>query len=127
MWTYVQNSGTLIDPEGRAQGGLYSGHGPGVNNPAMQDIADVGPIPTGVWRMGEAGDNNKTGPLSIPLEAEAETQSFGRSGFLIHGDEIEHPGERLASHGCIIAPRSVREALAASPDRRLEVIADLSL
>jgi hypothetical protein len=46
---------------------------------------------------------------------------FGRSGFLMHGDNIRLPG--TASEGCIILPRDLREAIWNSADHTLEVIA----
>jgi hypothetical protein len=46
---------------------------------------------------------------------------FGRDGFLIHGDSVEHPG--TASHGCIIMSRAIREAIAQSDDHELNVVA----
>jgi hypothetical protein len=48
------------------------------------------------------------------------TETFGRSEFRIHGDSIAHPG--MASHGCIILPRAVRDAIWRSGDRALEVV-----
>jgi hypothetical protein len=48
------------------------------------------------------------------------TETFGRGEFRIHGDSIAHPG--TASHGCIILPRAVRDAIWRSGDRALEVV-----
>ncbi len=45
---------------------------------------------------------------------------FGRSGFLIHGDSVSHPGE--ASEGCIILDRNVRETIANDDDKYLVVV-----
>jgi hypothetical protein len=50
-----------------------------------------------------------------------ENTMFGRDGFLMHGDSIEHPG--CASEGCIIVGRAVREAVSESDDKSLEVVA----
>jgi hypothetical protein len=46
---------------------------------------------------------------------------FGRTGFLIHGDSLQHPGR--ASNGCIILPRPIRDRIAASGDDQLTVVA----
>jgi hypothetical protein len=51
----------------------------------------------------------------------APTGTSPRTGFLIHGDSIEHPG--TASHGCIIMPRAIREAIAQNDDHDLNVVA----
>jgi len=46
--------------------------------------------------------------------------TFGRDGFLIHGDSVRHPGD--ASEGCIILPRRFRERIWTSEDTDLEVV-----
>jgi hypothetical protein len=48
-WTYKQSTGEL-DHNGAAIGAGYSGHGAGLNNPAMQNVHDVGPIPRELGR-----------------------------------------------------------------------------
>jgi hypothetical protein len=45
------------------------------------------------------------------------TDTFGRSAFLIHGDNLTH----TASHGCIILRREVRVQINQSTDRELIV------
>jgi len=119
MWTWTQETGTLtkigISP---ARG--YSGYGRGKNNPAMQAMPDVGPIPRGTYAIGPAFFHPEKGPCVMGLVPDAENEMFGRGGFLIHGDSIEDPG--FASHGCIILDHETREAIANSLDRRLKVI-----
>ena len=61
------------------------------------------------------------GPFVLRLTPAPTNEMFGRDGFLIHGDSIEHPGS--ASHGCIILPRAIREAIAKSDDDTLHVVA----
>ncbi len=46
MWTYAQKTGSLLQ-DGQAVATGYSGFDEGKNNPAMQAIHDVGPIPQG--------------------------------------------------------------------------------
>lgn len=117
-WLYGQADGKLIR-NGQLAGVGYSGLGAGKNNPTMQSVKGVGPIPQGVYRIGDPFDSEEHGPFALPLAPDAANQMFGRAGFLIHGDSIEHPG--AASEGCIILPRLVREAIAASGDRGLQV------
>jgi len=119
MWTWDQSAG-LLTRAGRSWRG-YSGVGRGKNNPAMQAAVGVGPIPQGRWRITGRHHSANTGPCTLVLTPEPETKTFGRSEFRIHGDSIAHPGS--ASHGCIILPRIVRDAIWASRDRTLEVIA----
>lgn len=111
MWTYSQSSGALTDPNGKVCATGYSGHGRGVNNPSLQDEPDIGPIPQGLYSIGAPRDDPRTGPFSLPLVAHDGNQMFGRDGFFMHGDSIEHPGVEEASHGCIVIAREFREAV----------------
>jgi hypothetical protein len=121
MWTYAQHDGELCqNSESVCRG--YSGFGAGKNNPADQAIPDVGPIPQGNWLItGPPVNTMEHGPYVLRLEPEPGTATHGRSGFLIHGDSIEHPGE--ASMGCVILGRTVRQSIWLSGDRTLQVIA----
>jgi len=119
-WTYAQKTGEL-QQDGKHVVNGYSGFAEGKNNPAMQGVSNVGPIPQGEWTIaGPPANTPDHGPYVLRLEPSAETNAFGRSGFLMHGDSKEHPG--CASHGCIIVPRDVRERVWTSGDRELEVI-----
>jgi len=120
MVTWSQSKGVLTK-NGEYWGRGYSGHGAGVNNPAMQQVRDIGPIPQGVYAIDHPYDSPNTGPFTLPLTAKNIDLCFGRSDFRIHGDSKEHPGQ--ASHGCIILPRDVRERIdRENQDRLLEVI-----
>jgi hypothetical protein len=122
MWTYQQSTGELRQ-NGLLQVMGYSGHPPlGVNNPSLQDVPNVGPIPEGLWYIGPPFDDLKCGPYCLLLTPDPKTDTFGRSEFLCHGDEIEHAGAELASDGCIILPRGIRQSIWLSGDHRLEVI-----
>lgn len=118
-WKYDQSSGEMSHNGAVAAKG-YSGRDLGKNNPKMQAAVAVGPIPRGQWRMIDMRTSPNTGPLTIVLEPKPGTDTLGRSAFRIHGDSIAHPG--LASHGCIILPRPVRQRIWDSGDRDLEVI-----
>lgn len=124
MWTYQQRTGSLLKADGECLATGYSGFGADKNQPADESVKDLGPIPEGRYAIGlpqcvvEPGPH---GPFVLPLTPLPSNQMFGRAGFLIHGDSIEHPG--AASHGCIILPRPVREAIAGSADNQLEVVA----
>lgn len=119
MWTWDQSAGLLTRASRSWRG--YSGAARGKNNPAMQAAVGVGPIPQGRWTIAGCRDSPNTGPRTLILTPDADTETFGRSEFRIHGDSIARPG--TASHGCIILPRAVRDAIWASGDRTLEVIA----
>ena len=68
--------------------------------------------------MGKPYDSARVGPLSIPLLPAAETSTFGRSAFLIHGDNAA--GD--ASEGCIVAPRPLRHLLASHIQQGGEIV-----
>lgn len=124
MWIYDQRTGEF----GASETGAffvpichgYSGFGGGKNNPEMQNVRDVGPIPEGVYTIGPAFADPEKGPVVMALTPDVDNEMFGRAGFLIHGDSIEHPGE--ASQGCIILDKLSREQVAESTDRTLKVI-----
>lgn len=121
-WTYSQKSGEL-EQDGKKVATGYSGAGAGKNNPELQNLHNVGPIPQGDWTVtGPPVDTKTHGPYVLKLTPATETETFGRSGFLMHGDSKEHPG--TASEGCIIIPRPVREDVWKSGDRDLKVVAD---
>jgi hypothetical protein len=124
-WTYAQRSGEL-QQDGENVSTAYSGAGEGKNNPALDNVPNVGPIPRGNWTIvGPPVDTHDHGPYVLRLEPAAETETHGRSGFLIHGDSKTNPG--TASHGCIILPRAIREQVWHSGDRELEVVAEIPL
>src|SRR5271165_1436347 len=117
-WSYSQTSG-VISLNGTNVGIGYSGNGGGLNNPQLQNDPDVGPIPEGTYAIGPAFTDPEKGPIVMALEPDAANEMFGRSGFLIHGDNpaMNHS----ASKGCIILSRAIREQIAASDERVLIV------
>jgi len=122
-WKYSQSSGELTAPDGMDIATGYSGHDTCRNLPSAQGIPDMGPIPAGFWMIGGPPlDTSTHGPYVLGLAPATETETFGRSGFLIHGDSVENAGQFLASRGCIILPREAREAIWESGDGSLEVV-----
>ncbi len=117
-WVYSQSTGELTHNGAHIATG-YSGAGPGRNNPAMQSSQGQ-PIPQGRYDVGPAHQGTHTGPVTLNLDAQPGTQTFGRDLFRAHGDSIAHPG--TASEGCVIVPRAAREQMANSPDRTLTVV-----
>jgi lipoprotein-anchoring transpeptidase ErfK/SrfK len=118
-WTYHQSTGQ-IEHDGRAVGLGYSGHGDGLNNPDMEEVHDVGPIPAGSWNIGDPEDSPKLGPEAIPLDPVGH-DAHGRTGFFIHGDNMQM--NHTASDGCIILARSIRDQIVNDGDRDLAVVA----
>jgi hypothetical protein len=94
-----------------------------VNNPALQNVENVGPIPQGDYTIGTQGNYGSLGhglPGSMPLTPARGNNMHGRYGFLMHGDNAR--GDRSASEGCIIMPRAVRDEVGQSDDKCLKVV-----
>lgn len=128
MNVYVQSTGAFYDGNGdflwRGYSGGNRGNDPeGVNNPELQDVPCVGPLPVGLYRIGEPHDHPTCGRYFIPLTPHPDNHMFGRGGFGIHGDLITAVGQQRASDGCIILPLSVREKIGAGSDLDLQVVA----
>lgn len=116
MWRYEQATGKLFwGKEFVGEG--YSGTGEGRNNPAMQDVPRVGPIPKGRWGIGAAYEHPRLGPFVMNLYEPKGTDFTDRDLFRIHGDNSAHD----ASQGCIILDRPLRVKIATSGDFVLEV------
>jgi hypothetical protein len=117
MLAYCVTSGALTrDGDLIATG--YSGHGEGLNNPALEADPGVGPIPAGTWRIGPPEPHPNLGPLAMPLTPLGH-DAHGRSAFFIHGDnaEVDHS----ASHGCIILSRLTRMSISVGCPQEIEV------
>jgi len=124
-WRYEQRTGRLLhyetdDSTAERVAIGYAGAGDGKNNPDMQDVQNVGPLPVGKYEIGEPSDTKTHGPYVLHLTPDPANEMFERSGFLIHGDSVVHPG--TASEGCMIFARSIRERIWDSGDRQLEVV-----
>ena len=119
MWIYRQKTGDIWNPDGVLAYQAYSGFGSGKNNPDAQHIRSVGPIPRGIWVIGEPYDSKKIGKFALPLY-EHNHDACNRTYFRIHGDSISNPGN--ASKGCIISPKNIRYTIHESKDRMLMVI-----
>jgi hypothetical protein len=129
MWTYVQKTGELLR-DGLHVAAGYSGYDDpdsgqtGKNNPELENVEEVGPIPVGKYSIGSPHDTLTHGPFVLPLTPDSANGMFGRSAFLMHGDSVVDPG--TASRGCIIMSRKVRTAVAQSGDKVLQVISGVA-
>jgi hypothetical protein len=107
---YHIGSGDLTSDDSLV-GRCYSGNGVHKNDVRSIGIVGHGPIPVGRWRVGVVDDSK--GPWTVHLQPHPSTQTFGRSGFAVHGDSARHPGQ--ASAGCIVASRYVRRFVSDYP------------
>jgi hypothetical protein len=122
--TYSQSTGEMRDGSGALLGTGYAGHGSGVNNPAMQEVENVGPLPRGIYTINPPVNTTTHGPYVMWLTPDPANHMFGRCGFGIHDDERLHPGLRLASTGCIVIGQVARVAIwlaASASDGKLQV------
>lgn len=121
-WTYQQSTGKMIAPDGTVDGMCYSGFDMGLNNPSMQNHPDLGPIPQGLYHITNWRDDlGGKGRMVADLQPELGNLMFGRSGFMVHGD---NPGVNFtASRGCIVAGRAIRLSMKISEADMLEVVA----
>ena len=119
-WTFEQATGWWIDPTGKVifKAG-YAGSGVGKNNPAMQDVKNIGPLPRGFYTAEPPADDAKVGKFAMRLTPSPENQMFGRADMFMHGDSETDPGN--ASEGCIVLPRALREKFWASGDHTIQV------
>ena len=121
-WVWSQSAGRLYR-DGKPVAVGYSGRNvvggqQGRNNPAVEGVRAVGPIPKGRYSIAAPRASKKTGAYVMPLEPIGHNAQ-GRSAFQIHGDNAR--GD--ASSGCIILPRGVREQIWASGLKVIEVVA----
>lgn len=121
MWKFIQSTGEMIAPDGEVFNG-YAGNGPGLNNPAMQNVPKVGPLPVGQYTIGELESSH--GHLGTNVAALIQSEAndmFGRSAFYIHGRK--GPDDMDASEGCIVMDHDDRMKVLTSADRQLVVVA----
>ncbi|MES9976471.1 MAG: RHS repeat-associated core domain-containing protein [Candidatus Thiodiazotropha sp.] len=128
-WIYSQSTGNLFyqpltnqggGPPAPVASGGYSGNGAGYNNPSMQNVPNVGPIPQGSWTIGTPYNSPNVGPSAIPLTPNPGTNDYGRTDFRIHGDNSCMCAN--ASEGCVIFNRHVRNQIINSGDPNFIVV-----
>lgn len=121
MWTYFQSSGKMLSDNGTVIGIGYAGHGVGRNNPGMQGIHAIGPLPRGKYTIGVHEPRHGALGLDVAyLKPDPSNEMFGRSGFFLHGRKSATDLD--ASEGCIVLDRTARMRVLDSPDRQLQVL-----
>ncbi len=117
-WEYRQSTGNLKFNGIQVATG-YAGYGSGKNNPNMEAVKDIGPIPKVKYGIEAPRTSARTGPYVLPLIPIGHN-ALGRTDFQIHGDSKSNRGN--ASNDCIIMDRSIRESIWNSHVRRLVVV-----
>jgi hypothetical protein len=115
MIFYSQSLGDFTLPNGTVLDGCYSGGGTVPNDnyrntPDGQSLRDLGTIPQGQYTISPAHTVPGKGPCVMSLTPNPDNEMYGRSGFLIHGD---NPSMNFtASDGCIVCGPAIRQQIA---------------
>ena len=114
MWVYESSSGSTFRPDGTLLCVAYSGHGDGLNNPAMQAIPNIGPIPTGEYTLSPFFTHPRLGKLVARFMPKSDNDECHRSGIDLHGDNQyrDHTG----SEGCVVMDEPYRLEISQSLD-----------
>ena len=129
--TYDQRTGAFVIYGNVDDGGTervlheargYAGNGQCKNNPDCEHQRNKGPLPIGRYRVVSIDHPRFAEPVFRLLQLEGPT--YGRGGFLIHGDSRKTPGQ--ASQGCIVLGYADRVAIAEYDVAELEVCASLA-
>lgn len=142
-WIFEVTTGKQISPTGEVLGIGYAGgdcglHPEAVNNPVMESLEDIGPLPCGNYTADRVVlVHPHLGNYAVHLSPDPETRAkiiaYGRNpdSFYWHGDNFTKVGQRAASDGCIVGALDVRTDFWSGifaggvPDRELQVIAKL--
>jgi hypothetical protein len=124
MFTFEQSTGKWFDPSGQHIATGYAGgncgkNPEGINNPAMQNVACIGPLPCGIYTKGTLVPESHLGRDAIQLIPDPNNEMFGRSDFYCHGDTVK---PHCASEGCITLPHDIRMAFYNSDETQLQVV-----
>lgn len=99
---------------------MYAGAVGYKDDPQYEKLEGKGPLPRGKYKIkGKPFKHPHAGPYTLRLTPYPGNMMYGRSGFLIHGDSRERPGE--ASNGCIVLAPTFRHQIYESGDRELIV------
>lgn len=114
---YHQKTGVLLDDQGHQLALGWAGNHEGKNNPDMQQVRCVGPLPQGTYKVEPwISQHPHLGPDVAPL-TQVAGETYGRGDFFIHGPSVASDRYGEESKGCIVIPRPMRQAVeAAAPD-----------
>ena len=106
---YSQSQHQLTDDDGNVVAppdACFAGNHEGLNNPAMQNVGFIGPLPQGVYSVGDWGEHGALGPNSAPL-TQVSGDTYGRNNFFCHGPGGHDPSQ--CSEGCIVVEAEYRQ------------------
>lgn len=106
---YEQSSGQFAIVNGDFECPLdtgAAGREDGLNNPQMERVRGIGPLPRGQYLMRVVAHSRFAAPaIQLTFAPETRMETYGRSGFYIHGG--------TKSEGCILLQRPTRVIVAA--------------
>lgn len=121
-FTYSQHSGILTDDQGIQVAVGWAGNHDGKNNPDMQQVRCVGPLPRGVYKVESWIDvHPHLGPDVAPL-TQVSGETYGRGDFFIHGPSVASDRYGQESKGCIVITRPMRQQVRALGPDFVEVV-----
>ena len=122
MVTFSITTGILTAGDGSYIGDAYSGNGADLDNPEATADKGHGPIPVGLYSIGEPFDEVPgLGPFVMRLTPMPGNEMFDRGSFCCHGDNAKH--DYTGSDGCIVAPPLERQEVWKEPDHLINVVA----
>lgn len=120
--TWRQSTGQMFSSDSALVGAGYAGNGPGLNEPSMQGVHGVGPLPRGRYTIGPLqASHGALGTNVAALIPNPSNGMFGRSAFFCHGRKSLTDMD--ASEGCIVLDHEPRMVVLNGTDRDLEVVA----
>jgi hypothetical protein len=120
MTQYDRKTGRWTRADGSLIGIGWAGQGEGKNNPDMDNVPKIGPLPAGFYTILDPHDSPATGKYTMNLVPDSSNDMKGRSLFRIHGASASHP--ETSSEGCIVQPHDARLAGWNEGDHQLEVL-----
>jgi hypothetical protein len=127
MLKYSQSTGIMTRDELQLARG-WAGQHAGKNNPDMQKVRGVGPLPRGLYTIGPWEETHgHLGPMVAALHPDPENDMLAddgheRTAFFIHGPS-QGANYGQESMGCIVMLRADRSSVKNSGETRLQVTA----
>ena len=129
---WSQSKGQMTDDDGHAIATGWAGNNknpkwnprktPGKNCTAYEDMHNIGPLPRGLYKVGQWGPHPELGELSATL-TQIDGETFGRDSFYIHGPDKDPEFYGEESRGCIVLPHDQRLKVAALNPTMVKVTA----
>jgi len=122
LLTYKQSTGEVRDEQGAFVALGWAGNTAGKNEPTMEHVRCIGPLPAGLYQVGPwEAQHPGLGPWVARL-TQIEGETFGRDAFYFHGPSMDPAHYGQESKGCIVLPRVGRDRVRALAPDQVRVI-----